>query len=553
MAAILGVPIPFSNLGSTNFDIVPDVAIDHLSKSHIKMLHSWQNSKQMRYFFSNYTSDNKDTFTDQMLEDFFIKFYIFSLRVTSLYTTGALDNFNKDVKLYLQDVADKCRFVWAKFDANQMSEGLLFTAIVNVFLFLLTTNLKFHEFEIVFTRDTLLFIYGSNVCVAIVAYFYHAALGLETSQQSVLTATCVYSIALIAFLLVQNWDFIALNWSQQQHFSNLFTRILFIFSVIVFFTNSFIIDEQKVLCYLICGAIVLLLYKIYREYVRLSVWRKAKPENILQSPFTKLVLAGLLAIFLLRASYLFHRCREEQDNCTDFQNENSQFEHQTSKTLHYAHAKLMDLLPILMLAIFATVMRQFLRKCGNLSGFSAHVLLARYGPIVAAIACGGHFFMSFQKLGKNSGIQQIRIDALAWIVYIIFILQVSILLIRPLMVFILPQRNQPFGRTSFENIVPEIVMKMKQMYDGVGNTSNEEDDIPIVYGLATVYSSILWSLCSVFVFVLAILLGPTAANGIFVVIYTAGVILTLNSVLRYQRCPRLGKFLEFLFAITYTV
>lgn len=548
LAAILGIPIPFSNLGSTIFDIVPDVSIPDLSASQIQMLHSWQNVKQMRYFFSNYTANNHDTFTDQMLDDFFVKFYIFSLRATSLHTTGALDNFNKDVKQYLREIVTNCRLIWVQFDANQMSQGLLFTAIVNIFLYLLITNLKFKQFEVVFTSGNLLFIYLSNACLGSATYVLYEFMNWDAGLQSALVYTCVYSIALIAFLLVQNWDFIALNWSQQKHFSNIFTRSVFGFSVIVFFSNSFVIEEQKILCYLLCGSLAIFLYKIRKQYLRLASWRKLKPELILHSAFVKLALATVLAILLLRISYAFHRCREEQGDCTDFQLDRSSHTHESKKGVNdFSQTNFVDLSPILSLALFATFSRQFLRKCGNLSGFSAHVLLARYGPIVAAIACGGHFFMSLMRHAKSpKSIQQIRIDAMAWIVYLVFILQLCVLIAKPLMLFVLQKANRSFNVSPFGRVVPQIVMKMKQMYEdsayGGNDNDNENDDIPVVYGLATVYSSVLWSTGTVFVYVLAILVGPQAANGIFVIIFAACLVLILNSILRYQRCTRLGAY-----------
>lgn len=142
------------------------------------------------------------------------------------------------------------------------------------------------------------------------------------------------------------------------------------------------------------------------------------------------------------------------------------------------------------------------------------------------------------------GIHQVRIDALAWIVYIVFILQVLIITTRPLMLFILQKPNRTFNVSPFGCVVPQIVMKMKQMYDNVGNTEEEttSDDIPIVYGLATVYSSVLCSIGVGFTFVLALLLGPVASNGIFIVLVAAALILVLNAIHRYQRCTRLGEF-----------
>lgn len=535
LAAILGIPIPFSNLGSTNFDIVPNVQMADLSAAHMRMLHSWSNVKQMQQFFSNYTADNRDTFTDDMIDDFFLKFYVLSIRAATLQTHAAIDNFNKDVKIYLQEIVSHCRSAWVKFDANQMSQGLLCTAVVTFFLYLLTTNLKFHQLKVIFSYGNLLFIYSSNATIGIGTYTLHRVLGWDAGYQSALVYMNVYSIALIAFLLIQNWDYIALNWSQQKHFSNLFIRIIFGFSIIIFFSNSFIIYEQKILCYLISGALLIFLYKIRNQYIRLASWRKVKPELILTSAFTKLTVATFVAIALLRTSYSFHRCREEHGNCTDFQLDGvySTTQQSNVKPNDAVQTNLVDLLPVLTLALFATFSRKFLRKCGNLTGSLPHVLLARYGISVAAVGCCGHFVMSLMKHAKSSkSIQQIRIDAMAWIVYAVFVLQLFTLLVKPLMLYVQPN-VVPFGR-----VIPQIVMKMKQMYDN----EDSEDGIPIVYGLATVYSSVLWSTAIVFAILLSILLGPFAANGIFIIISVAALVLILNSILRYQRCTRLGKF-----------
>lgn len=547
LASILGIPIPFSNLGSINLDIVPNVPLAHISKDAMKMLHSWQNAIQMRYFFSNYTQENKDTFRVDMLDDLFTKFYIFSLRVTSLYTDSALDNFTIDVKVYLQDIAAKCRMVWVRFDANHMSQGLLFTAVVNIFVFLLIINLKFHQFEVVFAPSNLLFIYGSNIGLAILAFLFHDNFGVESREQCILITTCVYSIGLFAFLIVQNWDYISLNWSQQKHFSHILSRIALGFSLTIFYSNSFIVEEQQILCYLLCGILVIFWYNIRKQSVRFTLKIKHRLSALFTLPYVKLSLVVLFGILLLRMSYSFHRCREEQGNCTEFLTHNERGPDRKSPTIDGPDASVLHLYPMLPLISFAVAAHLFLRKCGNLSGTMSSVIVARYGPTVATIACGAHYFMTSAKNSKlGAGISQVTIDAAAWIVFSVFLIQLAILLNRPLLIFVLRRTQRPkFNLSPFGHVVPQIFMRMRRMYeDGTfasNGTSETENNIPIVYGLATVYSSAFWSTTSIFIYVLAILLGPFAAPGVFVTITIAGIILLLNAVQRYQSCNRLGK------------
>lgn len=545
IAAILGVPIPFSNLGATNFDIVPDAPLPHLNKWQTQILHTWQNTKQIHLYFHSYAGNDGDEIPTKLLDSYLSQFHIFSLRIAALYKEDAMDSFCQDVRKYLKDIANDCREIWAQFDANLISQGLILTAVTTFFLFLITTNLKFNQFELIFTQSNLLIIYITNILLIIGTPIVHYVLEWEWSIIDMLRYTSIYGVALLAFLLVQNWDFIAANWSTQQHFCNLFTRSIFIIAVSTFFSNSFIVYEQKVLCYLLCGALVVFLYKIRKEYTWLARMRKLRPELIFHSSFFKLAIFTVVTILLLRMSYNLHRCREEQGNCNDFKMETTgNLQTSRHKPLKTITMNWVDLLPILTLALFAAFSRLFLKKCGNLSGFSPHVLLARYGPIVAAVACSLHFFTALT-VKSVRGINQVRIDALAWIVYIVFILQVIIVATRPLMLFILQKPNRTFNVSPFGCVVPQIVMKMKQMYDSIGKIDDEEttnDEIPIVYGLATVYSSIFCSICVGFTFVLALLLGPVAANGIFIVIIAAALILVLNAIHRYQRCTRLGKF-----------
>lgn len=544
ISAIMGVPMPFSNLGAINFDIVPYVPTSQLTKSQTKVMHTWQNAKQLHLYFNSFISDNEDSIPTKVLENYLSQFNIFAFRLATLYKADAIDSFCEEVRSYLKEIAVNCRHIWVQFDANLISQGLLFTAITTFFLFLITTNLKFSELALIFTPFNLTIIYATNVLLMVFTPVVHYLLDWEVSIIDVLRYTNVYGVALLAFLLVQNWDFITANWSSQEPFSNLFTRCIFIVAISTFFSNSYVIQEQKVLCYLLCGILVMFLYKIRKEYAMLARWRKFRPELMLNTPFFKLFILTIVAIVFLRTSYTLHRCREEQGDCNTIKIESATFEAPRRKPMKLNSMNWIDLLPILTLALFAGFSRLFLRKCGNLTGFSPHVLLARYGPILAAVACSLHFFTTLTNYSKSMrGIHQIRIDALAWIVYILFFLQIIVIIARPLMLFILQKPNRTFNVSPFGCVVPQIVMKMKQIYDSGSSVDDESpnDDIPIVYGLATVYSSVLFSISIVFAFLLALLLGPNAANGVFIILFTALAILVLNAILRYQRCTRLGK------------
>lgn len=533
LAAILGVPIPFSNLGTINFDIVPDVLAPYLTNLQTQLMHTWQNVKQVHLYFYGYTVDtSNDQLPDQLLNEYLKRFQIFSLRVSNtLFNEGSIENFCQDVREHLAEIAVDCRKIWAQFDASYISQGLLFMAVITLFLFLITANLDADQFEAIFSYNHLSTVYTIVLGAPVAGFIVHLFGGMAYTVIDALHYFCFSSIGIAAFLLVQNWDLIATNWSTQRHFSNIVTRSVFIVSVSIFFSNSFVVEEQKVLCYLLTGALVAFLYKIRREYVWLAKLRKFRPELIFNASFAKLAVLTLAAVLVLRVSYSMHRCREEQGNCNE--------------TKSTAPVKWIDLLPILVLASFAAICRLFLRKCGNLTGFSIHVLISRYGIAVSAIACSLHFFATLAYNSKTvKGVYQIRVDAMAWVVWIVFGLQVATVCIKPLMLYIhqrTPQRT--FSVPVFGSVIPQIVMRMKEMYEQT-DESNANDDIPIVYGLATVYSSVLIAVSIGFVFVLALLLGPLAANGVFITLFVAVVLLVLNAIHRYQRCTKLGIYFQ---------
>lgn len=540
LAVTLGIPIPYSNLGSINFDIVPNDLNPNLTDAQTRMLHIWSNAKQIRYLFSNYTTKNHDVFSAEKLDDFYIKFYILSIRLSTMTSAYGIDGLNSDIKTYLKDILSNCRDVWVNYDANLISQGLLFTSVVCIFLYVMISNIKPNQFGIVFNNGNVLFIYTSNIGIIVGTYVFHRLFNWDGFFLNAIVYSSVYSIALLAFLLIQNWELITVNWSQHKPFSNIFERCVFIVSSGTFFTNSFIINEQKVLCYLISGLLICFLYKIHNEYGRLALWRKVKPELILTSSFTKLAIATIIGIILLRITYTFHRCREEQANCMDIFMETSPL--QINFPIKLSSITWKDFLSVCILSIFVTVFRRFLRKCGNLSGFSSHVLIARYLLIVSAIACGIHSLIKSSGIIKNpKSIWQMRMDALAWIVYTVFIMQLITIVIKPLMVYVFEKEKRSFSVSPFGRVVPQILMKMKQMYEEIAESNDEQDNIPIVYGLATVYSSVFLSSCVAFAMFHSVLLGSFPANGLIAVLFVVFLVLILNAILRYQRCTKLGN------------
>ncbi|KAH8348918.1 hypothetical protein KR084_012437 [Drosophila pseudotakahashii] len=525
LATILGVPIPYSNLGLVNFNIVPDLQVPHLNKFQTLLLHSWQNAQQIYRYFFQYALENKRTFNVDQMDHLETEFILLSHRVQTVYNEVAYKSFVRDLNANLRDILGTCREIWVRFDPTQMSQGLLFSFLPLFFIFLLVNNSRPADYVHIFKAKEVFYTYLINLAAGVFGYRYFKTFSFKTEEHGVIFFTALSSAAILAFHTLRHWTNIATNWSTVKRFGHMPTRLLLFASMGVFFSNSFVIQEAKILSYLLAASILLLSHELLRLTARLDFRTKFKASQFLRSTALRLILASFLAICLIRFAYTLFRCREEQGNCSDFANSGgagfSIKKPGTGKTY---------ILAVVVLVVYTTLTRLYLRSCGNLTGNSPNVLLARYGPTVASICAGGHVLLANSSI-KN--IQRTHIDAMALVIYGLLLLQIIVVSWAPLMTFVLPPRSShTVTINGNESIVPEIFRKMKRMYEG--DDDERRNQIPVVYGLATVYSSIVIAFGVFLALVMIVLLEPRASIGLVVCVAVGAILLSVHGILRYR-------------------
>ncbi|XP_037050771.1 GPI ethanolamine phosphate transferase 3 [Bradysia coprophila] len=539
LAITLGVPIPFSNLGTINYNIIPDVPTEHFNQRQQFLMHSWHNAFQIRRYLANITDNAKALFEQDILEQHYTKFIVLSYRAISLYSPAAQDNYHKDLHAYLADVHRICSDIWVKFDPGQMMQGLLFVAFETIFISLLIGNLKVYQLQKVFSRKILFFAYISDLFIAtVVVQYTWQVFGFSSTEHAAIVLVSIYNIGFLAVLVMANWPQIAKSLSEIR-FTNPFARLLLVASVSVFFSNSYIVQEQQVLCYMLAGVLLAFLYSIWKTGGLFDLRTKWKLNTIFGAPFTRLALLTTILIVVLRNSHVYFRCREEQGNCTNFETVSNYYESdRRPSTASNSDASIYH--PTLALAIFIILTRLHLKSCGNLRGHSFHVFFAQSGAYLGGTAVGSYFILSQT---STHGVNQWHIDALAWIVYSLSAVQILLLLISPLLVDI-----DDSGLSLLPaNGITHIFHKIRNELNANG-FANVRDDyvykIPLIHGLTTIHSSVLISVGSCVALTVALLLGPNAAGGLFLSLYTAAGIAILNAVLRYQTERRLDKCLQ---------
>lgn len=205
----------------------------------------------------------------------------------------------------------------------------------------------------------------------------------------------------------------------------------------------------------------------------------------------------------------------------------------------------MSLAPAVLLTLFVVIARIFLKANGNLTGFSPHVIFMKFGPTLSVIAACGHLLITQRH--KRQILPYVHFDTLAWIVYGILAIEILMIIISPLLIYIMPRENENFSISSYNTAISEIFRQIKSSF-----REDSKAQIPIVYGLATVYSSVFMALGKILIITLAILLGAYASNGLVILMIIAVGCLFVFSVLRFESSSDLKECLQPRFSLIIT-
>ncbi|XP_052860167.1 GPI ethanolamine phosphate transferase 3 isoform X2 [Anopheles cruzii] len=520
LATILGIPIPHSNLGQINFQLLPDTIVDSFLRYQLALVHLWQNARQIQGYFQRYADSNVGTFGVDLLDELDNKFLILTQRVNTVYTEAAFESFSKDLRLYLKDILEGCREIWVRFDPQLIMHGLLVTFLGCFAMALLIINSSPYQLGQMFHDGVVRYALLLSLVAAPSGYCFYADFGLSSASHGAILFTAFASIGILAVLTVQHWIAISDSVASTRRTTNFLTRVSFVFTTCVFFANSFIVQEPKILSYVLMGFFLAGLYTLQRDPSgRFAIPRTAKWAVLKRSTFVKLLALALFGVSLIRLSSHYFRCREEQTNCTDYLVK-APGPPTAEGQRRPRSASNVDFLPIVALVLYVVCTRLYLRACGNLTGTRINVMMARYGPTLAVVCACGHFTITKT---TASGVPPLHVDALAWVVYGLAMLQVAVLLVSPLLVFVLPRRKEVLDVLySDRNVASEIYKQLKATYNqrsGSGGDDQTEEipDIPIVCGLATVYSSVFVATGATVSVLLALLLGSHGTMGLMIV------------------------------------
>lgn len=106
IATILGIPVPFSNLGTTSLQLLPDKNYEGIERYQLLSMHLWHNAKQVLNYFETYSKD-ENIFPDRTsIHD---NFKELEKRLHLIGSDEEFDQFANELRKELDSILEVCK------------------------------------------------------------------------------------------------------------------------------------------------------------------------------------------------------------------------------------------------------------------------------------------------------------------------------------------------------------------------------------------------------------------------------------------------------------
>ncbi|CAL1686108.1 unnamed protein product [Lasius platythorax] len=544
LASILGTPIPFSNLGSVILDCLPNKVGDAAGQLSYLLQSLWRNIAQTKKYIEVYSADTY-LFSKEQLQHLDYVYSLLAERIKYIDSSEKLETFVGDTKGYFKLLKDTCSEVWVQFDSGLISKGLLLMFCSLFFFYLFITGIPENRMCDIFKSSFLQCAIIANLITAAITTCLFLLNILEELRNTTFFATGAVSIGLLVIVIAQNWDVISMCWYDHRRIKLLtyVTRIILLLTVCGLFSNSYIVEEDKVLSFLFVTLVCLLIFDLRKNDSDSTFEKKTRFTSKSSKPnFRTIVLViGLLACISVRLSHYFWRCREEhlQRECSILATGKVGW---STMPNNWERALFAVLLASIILASYVVIVRLWLQSCGNLTGFAPSVMVGQYCPVIVSVCMGCYWILQkLPKFVKPKLSLSWEINTLPNVVYFFCVFAILVLYYRPLSIYLLPKKKESIDVYRDENIVPRLFEKIK---DSISRKRIDADELPVIYGFGTTYSAAFISLSVFLTLLYALLLGDTLSPGTFLMFVACACILGLSAIERYKNANNISELVD---------
>ncbi|XP_064608437.1 LOW QUALITY PROTEIN: GPI ethanolamine phosphate transferase 3-like [Liolophura sinensis] len=551
LSLLLGVPIPFSNLGTVMMELFNHCPWWKTGNSKIKQTyHSLKALRLNAYQVNGYLEAYKPLAGDLdvgQLEKLQKLFIHSEADLQNLLTAMVKNNDNRDVErrmqiledhyfTYLMELNHCAEKTWAKFDMGSVYLGLtvVFVSVAGTVALLVLTNTG----QETVSWKMYLCVGG---CLVITVFGVVQKSYMSNSSMPFILGT--FDLLVFVFMV-----FAVMNMSQKKKeghtdsdsgkmadivklpkLDTLISCVVCFLTFVSYFSNSFVVYEDKLMTFLTQTLLVVLSFFaaadiFYREKAadidrREKSGPQKRPHNfdvikLLTHPSCMTLILAVLMMICVRASSVFHACREEQVNC-----EISAFLEPLSES-NSRNARYMFSIACLVITVFSS--RLWLRHFGNLNGNSFPVLCARYAIPAAAVCLALHWALTGLPAKILDSLEPWQQVALPRAAYFLLGLCLVAILFSPLCIYKLPTTNdhefQLYPGLSRNQIIPSLFSHVKQNFRQQLANQKSEDKPPVVYGLGSMYSASIVFLVTVCCLLISLLLGDGMSPSVFLML-----------------------------------
>lgn len=383
----------------------------------------------------------------------------------NLHTTHAsspADTKRLQVKYleYMRKAKQMCQNVWAKFDNNLMTVGMLQV------LFCIMLQISVISGIVIATNTSTIVCQGLLTSISLLLCY--------------LAVPALYSMMIMIFssLLILVYCSSIKAKLRQLTVCDVISILCVILLSLCSFSNSMLINEDRITYYLaqsviLANVVAHVISTLKHQHIKTK--EKNLPYTYLKSlltlPSTYLLV---VLIFILNLSQYFQACREEQDWC-----EPSlllkPLSSLSAELSSYKNSRFL-FMSVPSAVVLVTSINVILRTRGNLNGYSPVTLFTKYGLNTMQILVIIHWAVN-----SSTVLPVWQRTWFARSVYILVLCAIATAFIKPLAVFMSDSKRSINGGS-----IPSMYRHLKELM----NNSRSEEARPLVYGLSTVYSSI---------------------------------------------------------------
>ncbi|XP_075696146.1 GPI ethanolamine phosphate transferase 3, catalytic subunit isoform X2 [Rhinoderma darwinii] len=551
LSLLLGIPIPYSNLGAIIEDLFGwpgDKRSALLSKTSAYHL----NAQQVARYLDSYSQAAGDLPSEKLrvLADLFSSLtaeYEQLMLQREQHTEEELEAHLQKIihrlQGYLNQARNVCMESWARFHPLHMVMGCVI---------LLTSCFFCYIIAEAGSALTLPYKYllGYPLLFTILV---PAVLGLAIWTSAValdLVTLCAAAISVSQISFYFNYR-TKMRWRKRPMYLLLSVPcVVLLFRCCSLFSDSYVVAEGKVAPFLLTSLLTVTVVKLHWDgKLMLPTFTPLGSESLKPSLIPAYRKDGSRLLWLLaalgicvRLSGLFHNCREETPDCqpSSFLSPLSSVQDPELKNFSYVCC-------VVCLGFIVFLIRKWLQHYGNLNSSSALVLYVRWGLplIVLGIACYWALSSgtedSFAKLRELTHLALVTCPRA---IYAMTGLGILLVLWNPITVFMKSQvsnadntvttyRGAPGSAAELQHVIPQIYRKMQRTLKSRLEHAGEGEDgkkgaAVEAYGLGSVYSASMVITISILTLVLILLHSERMTPAFLLLLLEAFVILHIH-------------------------